>query len=227
MSKKSMSDAFSEGFFKGLHRWSPEGGGRSNGKELMEGSCSKVHKNHLRDHPFYIRGYDLEMSSSSALLFWLVLERALLSFWLKFSPEIIWILSSWKKSTHTTELKYKLNSASFKWAPTSMSLLCSSSSTPPTPPGGKEDDMNLFMLKSKTSCEIRLLPCYLYWLLLLMVASQHERRLKVFNSHGSMTQGIWCKHYYFCILQISFAKILPHAFLPFLFFLVPRNKHET
>ena len=168
------------------------------------------------------------MSSSRASLFWLVLEGALLSLQLKYSLEIIWILSSQKKkkkkSTHTSELKSQLNSALFKCASTP-SLLCSSTSTPPTPPGRKKDNMNLFVLKSKASYAIRVPPWYLYWLLRIMIALKHECRFKL-NSHLSTTQRIWCKHY-FCILQISFAKILPWAFLPFLFFfLVPYNKHE-
>lgn len=103
----------------------------------------KVHKNHLGDRPFYIRVYDLEMSSSSASSFWLVLERALLPFWLEFSPEIIWILSSWKKSTHTTELKYQPNPALFKWAPLPSPLLCPSSATTPTPPGRKDSRLKV------------------------------------------------------------------------------------
>ena len=121
-----------------------------------------------------------------------------------------------KKSTHTSELKSELNSALFKCAST-LCLLCSSTSTPPTPPGRKKDNMNLFVLKSKMSYAIRVLPWYLYWLLRIMIALKHECLLKLLNSHYSTIQRIWCKHY-FCILQISFAKILPWAFLPFLFF---------
>ena len=160
------------------------------------------------------------MSSSRVSFFWLVLEGALPSLRLKYSLEIIWILSSQKKkkkkSTHTSELKSELNSALFKCAST-LCLLCSSTSTPPTPPGRKKDNMNLFVLKSKMSYAIRVLPWYLYWLLRIMIALKHECLLKLLNSHYSTIQRIWCKHY-FCILQISFAKILPWAFLPFLFF---------
>lgn len=129
-----------------------------------------------------------------------------------------------KKSTHTSELKSQLNSALFKCASTP-SLLCSSTSTPPTPPGRKKDNMNLFVLKSKASYAIRVPPWYLYWLLRIMIALKHECRFKLLNSHLSTTQRIWCKHY-FCILQISFAKILPWAFLPFLFFL-PSSLQQT
>ena len=121
-----------------------------------------------------------------------------------------------KKSTHTSELKSELNSALFKCAST-LCLLCSSTSTPPTPPGRKKDNMNLFVLKSKMSYAIRVLPWYLYWLLRIMIALKYECLLKLLNSHYSTIQRIWCKHY-FCILQISFAKILSWAFLPFLFF---------
>lgn len=195
----------------------------------MEGSGErrKVHKKPEGKINFFTSGYMTRKWAAQGLhcsgWFWKVLC-------FHYSWNIPWrsfgfcLHRKKKKSTHTSELKSQLNSALFKCASTP-SLLCSSTSTPPTPPGRKKDNMNLFVLKSKASYAIRVPPWYLYWLLRIMIALKHECRFKLLNSHLSTTQRIWCKHY-FCILQISFAKILPWAFLPFLFFL-PSSLQQT
>lgn len=84
-------------------------------------------------------------------------------------------------------------------------------------PRKKERHYEVIRAEKENELCIRVLPWYLYWLLRIMIAFKHECGFQLLNSHCSSTQRIWCKHY-FCILQISFAKILPWAFLPFLFF---------